>query len=73
MRIEACGGGRNRTYFRTLIQALLVLLRLADARGVALELAGAVEGRKAIDAGHRGMAHLVVLFELRLLHGVPAS
>ena len=68
-----CGGGWvGETHLGTLVQPLLVLLCLADAGSVALELCGAVEGREAVDAGHRGMANLIVLFQLWLLHGITA-
>ena len=50
----------------------MVLLGLADAGSVALELCGAVERREAVDAGHRGMANLIVLVQLWLLHGITA-
>ena len=61
------------THLGTFVQSLLVLLSLADARRVTLELRGPAERRTAVDAGHRRMALLVVLFELGFLHGITAS
>ena len=74
--MRTCGdGGRvgRETHFRTLVQPLLVLLRLAYALCMALELSGTGESRAAVDAGHGAMAHRVVLVELRLLDCVSAS
>ena len=60
-------------HLRTLVQPLLVLLSLADTRGMALELCGPTECCAAVDAGHGRIALLVVLFELRFLYSVTAS
>ena len=66
-------GRMSPTHLGTFVQSLLVLLSLADARRVTLKLRRPTERRATVDAGHRRMALLVVLFELGFLHGVTAS